>query len=260
MTARAKTVCLTVDMERDCPPYLETWRGVTEGTPLLLALLAAEAVVATFFVTGELARRFPDTVRAILAAGHEVGSHGDTHAHFGRIGLAKAREEIARSTQTLRQFCDVSSFRAPYLRFPTAYLPMLEAHGYQLDSSAARYKYPGASVTRAGGLLRVPASVTSSMLRCPAWLRDAVLRRVREPAVLFVHPWEFVDLTREQLRFDCRFKTGEPAHDCLRETIRHFKDRELRFVRMRDFAPRPETTAGEARDGVAPKRAPGAAR
>ncbi|HEY3383966.1 MAG TPA: polysaccharide deacetylase family protein [Vicinamibacterales bacterium] len=235
MTGRATTVCVTVDMEQDCPPYLNTWRGVTEGLPRLLELLAEEQVPATFFVTGELARRFPDAVRAILSAGHEVGSHGDTHANFGRIGSDAAREEIARSTMTLREFCDVSSFRAPYLTFPAGYVPMLEERGYRLDSSAARYKYPGASVVREGGVIRVPASVTSSTLRWPAWPRDLLLARLREPAVVFVHPWEFVDLTGERLRFDCRFKTGEPARDCLRETIRVLKRRAPRFVRMRDI-------------------------
>ena len=46
----APDVLLTVDVEPDCPPYLTGWRGVEEGLPRLLALLADEGVTATFFV------------------------------------------------------------------------------------------------------------------------------------------------------------------------------------------------------------------
>ena len=231
----ALNVCVTVDMEQDCPPYLDTWRGVEQGAPIALELLHEEGIPETFFLTGELARRFPATVRAILEAGHEVGGHGDTHRRFDRMDTEAARAEIRKSTATLRAFCPVESFRAPNLQLPEEYLPLLDEEGYRLDSSAARYKVPRGRVCRAGSLLRVPASVTSSALRLPAWLRDALLARLRDPVVLFVHPWEFVDLSRERLRIDCRFRTGEPARRSLQETIRFFKRRDASFGRMRDL-------------------------
>lgn len=233
----ALTVCVTVDMEQDCPPYLRTWRGVEHGAPVVLELLREEGILGTFFVTGELARRFPATVRAIVEAGHEVGSHGDTHQRFDRMDTFAARAQIRNATATLRAFYAVTSFRAPNLQLPDACLPLLEQEGYLLDSSAARYKTLGVRVCRAGALLRVPASVTSSTLRWPAWLRDPLLARLHDPVVLFVHPWEFVDLTRERLRIDCRFKTGAPARKCLQDCIRFFKRRDATFVRMRDLRP-----------------------
>jgi peptidoglycan/xylan/chitin deacetylase (PgdA/CDA1 family) len=228
-------VCMTVDMEQDCPPYLSTWRGVAEGAPVVLALLRAEAVPATFFVTGELARRFPGTVRDIIDQGHEVGCHGDTHRRFDRMDRPAAESEIANATATLRALYPVTSFRAPNLQFPPAYLPLLEEQGYLLDSSAARYKARGVDVCRAGRLWRVPASMTSSVLRLPALVRNPVLERLRDPVVLFVHPWEFVDVTREPLPIDCRFRTGEPARRSLLDVIRLFKRRGASFVRMCDL-------------------------
>jgi hypothetical protein len=51
---------------------------------------------------------------------------------------------------------------------------------------------------------------------------------------LFVHPWEFVDLRREPLRWDCRFKTGAEALDCARSALRFFAARGARFGLMRD--------------------------
>ncbi len=231
----AVQACLTVDTEQDCPPFLNTWRGVVEGLPVVLELLRAEDVPATFFVTGELARKFPDAVRAIVEAGHEVGCHGDTHRRFDRMDARAAKAEIDDATETLRAACSVTSFRAPNLQFPREHLALLEQQGYLLDSSEARYKARGVHVHRAGRLLRVPASMTSSVLRLPAWVRDPILSRLADPVVLFVHPWEFVDLTRERLRFDCRFRTGGPARDSLGEVIRLFKRRGAAFVRMRDL-------------------------
>jgi peptidoglycan/xylan/chitin deacetylase (PgdA/CDA1 family) len=192
-------VCITVDVEPDCPPYLEGWRGLEQGMPRLLALLAERGVPATFFTTGHSAERYPGVVRDLLAAGHELGCHGHTHRAFPELGPEDARRELAVSSEILRAFSPVVSFRAPYLRFPAAYLPLLEAHGFRLDSSQGRYKADylrgrvgvRESETR---LLRVPASVTSSALRLPAAVRDAYLRAQRSPLVLFVHPWE-LDLT-----------------------------------------------------------------
>jgi hypothetical protein len=51
-----------------------------------------------------------------------------------------------------------------------------------------------------------------------------------------VHPWEFVDLRRERLRIDCRFRTGDKAFACVRDVIRRFARRGARFVTIRDLA------------------------
>jgi peptidoglycan/xylan/chitin deacetylase (PgdA/CDA1 family) len=228
-------VCVTIDMEQDCPPYLTGWRGVEQGTPVLLDLLRDEAVLATFFVTGQVARTHPDTIRRIVDAGHEVGCHGDTHRRFDHMDAQVAEGEIHASTRTLREFYPVTSFRAPNLKLPPAYLAILERHGYLLDSSAGRHKALGVHVCRVGAITRVPASVTSSTLRWPARLRDPLLGSLREPAVLFVHPWEFVDMTREPLRIDNRFRTGDAARRCLQGAIRFFKGRDATFKRMGDL-------------------------
>ena len=86
-----------------------------------------------------------------------------------------------------------------------------------------------------GGLRRIPASVTSSVLRLPRLVREAYLRALRSPVVLFVHPWEFVDLRRERLRIDCRFRTGETGLACVRDVLRSFAARGARFRTMREL-------------------------
>lgn len=228
-------VCITVDLEPDCPPYLWTWRGLTEGAPKLLDLFARQQIAATYFVTGDTADHHPEAVRALLAAGHELACHGMTHRSFMDMDEHDARWEIQESARRLRQFGAVNAFRAPYLRFPDAYLGLLEAAGFSIDSSQAKYKrsyYHSPAATR---LIRIPASMTSSVLRLPAWLRDRWLLALRSPVVLFVHPWEFVDLTRERLRLDCRFRTGAPALGDLAAVIRLFQSHGATFSTISDL-------------------------
>jgi peptidoglycan/xylan/chitin deacetylase (PgdA/CDA1 family) len=233
----APRVALTVDFEPDCPPYLSsTFRGIEEGAPKLLELFAAARVPATYFTTGEVAERFPGAVRSLVAAGHELGCHGVTHTAFDRIDEATARWEIGHSAELLRDFASVVSFRAPYLRFPERYVRLLEEHAFELDSSLARYKRSFRAPRAPTTLTRIPASMTSSVLRLPAVVRDPWLASLRDPVVLFVHPWEFVDLRRERLRLDCRFRTGDVALRCLREVIAAFAARGARFVTMRELA------------------------
>ncbi len=222
-------VLLTVDLEPDCPPYLHTFRGMETGAALLLQLLADEGVPATFFTTGEVARRFPAVLTRLVAAGHELGGHGDTHRDFTRLTVAEATAEIAVSSQSLRRFAPVTAFRAPYLKFPERYLPLLVAHGYQIDASQAKYKLAYYRSSAPAPLKRIAASVTSSVLRLPDALRRPWLARLASPVVLFVHPWEFVDLRNEQLRLDCRFNTGPPALAALQTVIRWFKQQGAGF-------------------------------
>jgi peptidoglycan-N-acetylglucosamine deacetylase len=228
----APVVAFTVDLEPDCPPYLQGFRGIEQGTPALLDLLGAEKVPATFFTTGEVAARYPETVKRLVRDGHELGCHGMTHRAFTSLDPVTARSEIEESAAILRRFAPVTSFRAPYLQFPPAYVEMLEQNAFTLDSSQAKYKLAYYRDRASPRITRVPASVTSSVLRLPRVVRTAYLSALSTPVVLFVHPWEFVDLRRERLRLDCRFKTGDIALDCVRDVLRSYARRGARFVRM----------------------------
>ncbi|HZS40766.1 MAG TPA: polysaccharide deacetylase family protein [Polyangia bacterium] len=231
-------VSITVDVEHDCPPFLETYRGIEEGMPRLLALLAEENVRGTFFTTGDVARRYPGVVRALVAAGHELGCHGDTHRRFSDLDEHEARREIEDASRTLREHAEVHSFRAPNLDFPSRYLPILKRAQFRFDSSEGRHK-PGSffkAPTVEGGLVRIPASTAPSVVRLPRLIRERVLARMASPVVLFFHPWEFVDLTRAPIPLDCRFRTGEPALADLRAAIRFFASRGATFSRLDDLA------------------------
>ncbi len=76
------TVSITVDVEQDCPPYLNTFRGIEEGMQKLLTLFSDEKIHGTFFTTGMIAEKYPKLIEGIVAEGHELGCHGYSHQRF----------------------------------------------------------------------------------------------------------------------------------------------------------------------------------
>jgi len=233
------SACFTADVEEDCPPYLKTCRGMSEGMPRLLDLLSERQIRGTFFTTGEMARRFPAIIRRLVADGHELGCHGDFHRDFTKLTREAAETELRLALQSLREFAPVVCFRAPYLRYPSAYLPLLVEQGLQIDSSVAGYKTGSDHLARSSvpGLTRVPASLTSSILRLPSAIRAPWLALAKPPLVLFVHPWEAVDFRRSGLRWDCRFRTGQTALSLWRDVLTKLQRKGAHFLPMCDIGP-----------------------
>lgn len=213
----------TVDVEHDCPPFRSSYHGIERGMPKLIEILKQKEIAATFFVTGDVARRYPAMIQELVAAGHEIGCHGDTHARFDHLNYQEAEVEIERASETLRQFYPVISFRAPNLQFPRQYIPILAKNGYKIDSSGAKHKRFGLKTSHEAGILRVPTSTTSLILRLSPIFRNFFLRQMEDPVVLFVHPWEYIDLQNEDLRFDCRWRTGTFSLNAITETITFFQ-------------------------------------
>lgn len=56
-----------------------------EDTQKLIDILALYNVRATFFVVGDWVDRYPESVKALSDAGHEVMNHSDDHAHFSML-------------------------------------------------------------------------------------------------------------------------------------------------------------------------------
>lgn len=81
--------------------------GPSESTPLLLELLASQGIRATFFVSGAAAERLPEVARAICRAGHEIGSHGYSHAPLYLRGPAFVAAELERGQRAIHSVTGV---------------------------------------------------------------------------------------------------------------------------------------------------------
>jgi len=82
----------------------------------LLDVLARHNAKATFFLIGRYVRQHPEIARAILAAGHEIGNHTDSHPNLVLVSAARLRQELADCTKSLEDALGskVSLFRPPF--------------------------------------------------------------------------------------------------------------------------------------------------
>jgi peptidoglycan-N-acetylglucosamine deacetylase len=65
-------------------------------TPRLLDLLDRYQARATFFLIGRYARECPHLVREVVARGHAIGNHTQTHPNLFWLGPAQIRDELRR--------------------------------------------------------------------------------------------------------------------------------------------------------------------
>jgi peptidoglycan-N-acetylglucosamine deacetylase len=94
-------------------------------TTRILDALDAYGARATFFCLGERARRYPELVRTIRLAGHEIGSHADVHRPLTNVTLRAAAVGIRRSKRELETILGepITFFRPPFgFLSPSAYL------------------------------------------------------------------------------------------------------------------------------------------
>ena len=63
----------------NCRTFASPWGN--EDTQALIDILARYNVKATFFCVGDWAEKYPESVKALHDAGHEVMSHSNHHDH-----------------------------------------------------------------------------------------------------------------------------------------------------------------------------------
>lgn len=86
-----------------------------ETTLPLLDLLKKKGLKATFFVLGELAQKYPDLIKRISDNGHEIASHGHSHAVLGELDKNSFEREIVSTSEILERITGKRPlfFRAP---------------------------------------------------------------------------------------------------------------------------------------------------
>ena len=140
------TVALTFDhdaisseVERGGGPVLISRGefGPRVGVPRILDLLDRHHIAATFFVPGHTVVTFPDSVAAIVAAGHEVGCHGWAHEDLAKLDRATLRDVMLRSAEAVSGASGRAprGFRAPYWSLSDQVLELVDELGFTYDSS-----------------------------------------------------------------------------------------------------------------------------
>lgn len=182
-----------------------------EGMHKLQELMNMHHVSCTVFSTAFWAQHYPDYIRT-LSQQHEIASHTFYHEHFESEDLIKSRIVLSSITGK-----EVKGIRMPRMQAIDA--ATIAAAGYTYDSSLHPTWLPGhynhfnreRTFYRQGNLWVLPASVTP-MLRVPVFwlsLKNFPLRLYKHLCrtilkkdgylVIYVHPWEFTDLSAYKL-------------------------------------------------------------
>lgn len=87
-----------------------------EDTETLIRILGKYNVKATFFVIGRWAEKYPESVKALSDAGHEVMNHSDDHAHFNTLSADEIVKNVNAASDRIETITGVrpTLFRPPY--------------------------------------------------------------------------------------------------------------------------------------------------
>ena len=231
---------------------------VEANTDRILAQFEKTNVRATFFTLGWVAQRYPALVRRIVAAGHELASHGWEHVLVHDQTEAEFAADIGRTRKLLEDVggTAVTGYRAATFsissRTPWAY-DQLASQGYRYSSSIYPVKHdlygmPDASRTPfrpvKGPVWEIPMTtlrIAERNLPCSGggYFRllpyslfrlglSQVNRREQRPGIFYFHPWE-VDPAQPRI-----------AGAGLRSRLRHYTNLDKTEKRLdlllRDFA------------------------
>ncbi|MDN5872687.1 MAG: DUF3473 domain-containing protein [Nitrococcus sp.] len=196
-------------------------RRIERNMAILLELFAERGLQVTFFILGWIAERYPQMVRRIVDAGHELASHGYDHQRVTALDAKAFRVDVERAKGILEDCSGVRviGYRAPSFsineRTPWAVDCLLET-GHRYSSSLYpiahdHYGAPRASrwpfQPRPGsGFLELPVATARIAGRnwpaagggyfrlLPYAISRWSLRRINQrevrPFIFYLHPWE----------------------------------------------------------------------
>ena len=246
---------LTIDLEDYWDVYSHDWLGVEiepteavlQNTQWFLETLKRFDVKATFFVLGGVAKVFPELVKKVAGAGHEVASHGIRHTQIFKVDKEEFRRDIVESKKLLEDLVSrpVCGYRAPAFSImpETRWaLEVLAEVGFEYDSSVfpisgKRYGWPGfhkgickVELSSGRNIIEVPMSTISVLGRSlpvggggyvryfPYWFTRWALRCIQRqrPGIVYLHPYE-IDMRSQRIDIEHLSLEGQ------RKAIRHHK-------------------------------------
>ncbi len=113
---------------------------VVKDTEVLMRILDDAGTKGTFLTVGWVAEKYPDLIRALADAGHEIGCHSYHHQLVYSLTPEEFEEDLLRALDVLRRISGqpVKTYRAPGFSMKRecfwAY-PILRKHGIEIDVS-----------------------------------------------------------------------------------------------------------------------------
>lgn len=103
-----------------------------EDTKTILDVLAKEEIHVTFFATGGWVEKYPGDVKAILAAGHDLGNHSEHHKNMSQLSKAEQAAEIMSVHDKVKALTgyEMNLFRPPYGDYDNTVIKTAAELGY----------------------------------------------------------------------------------------------------------------------------------
>ncbi len=107
------------------------------GTPRLLKLFDKYQLRTSWFIPGHSIETFPEQIRMVADAGHEIGAHG--YSHENPIAMTQQQEEdvLRKSIELIEQVAGrrPAGYVAPWWEFSNVTNEILLQHGFKYDHS-----------------------------------------------------------------------------------------------------------------------------
>ena len=118
-----KKIALTIDA---------AWED--DKTPFILETLERYNVKATFFLCGFWVDKYPENVKAIFDAGHELGNHTATHPHMNQLDKKGIQKELNDFEDMMVKITGQKTtvFRPPYGEYNDTVVNTVREMGYEV--------------------------------------------------------------------------------------------------------------------------------
>jgi len=137
-------------VSRDYPVAALTFDAAwgNEDTQQLIYILAKYNVPATFFIVGEWADKYPESVKALHDAGHDIMNHSDSHPYMTKLTQAQIVQEANACNEKIAAITGVTPtlLRPPYGDYNDTLVATLREQGMftiQWDVDSLDWKNPG---------------------------------------------------------------------------------------------------------------------
>ena len=113
-TRQLPIYCVDRDQKMVSISFDAAWGN--EDTQQLIDILEQYNVKATFFVVGDWVEKYPESVKALHDAGHEVMNHSNTHAHFNSLSAEEIIADVEACNDKIEAVTGVrpTLIRCPY--------------------------------------------------------------------------------------------------------------------------------------------------
>lgn len=122
--------CVDTDEKKVALSFDAAWGN--EDTQQILDILAKHDVHVTFFMTGGWVENYPEDVKAILAAGHDLGNHSENHKNMSQLSDDECKEELMQVHNKVKELTgyDMFLFRPPYGDYDNEVIRVAKDCGY----------------------------------------------------------------------------------------------------------------------------------